>query len=195
MPGLRVLVGLRDGGVRLVRARRARRPRTCRRSSRACRAPARAGARGTAASAATAGRRRGRRPGSRSPARGETSCIDQRHREDRRQVRRARRAGRSAGSAAAAARPGRSGSRLTQCVGMASSPRTNFVGLAHGREPTPRTRKEGGPPRWSGATALRLQRRAGVGGREELPGAGAERNGCNPDRANLGATLRDLAIS
>ena len=67
-------------------SRRARRPRTCRRSSRACRAPARAGARGTAASAATAGRRRGPASGIAIIGSGETSCIDQRHREDRRQV-------------------------------------------------------------------------------------------------------------
>ena len=72
---LLVVVGLRDGGVRLVRAGRARRLRTCSRCGRAYRAPSPGGARGSAASAARAGRSRAPRPGSSMKRSCETSCL------------------------------------------------------------------------------------------------------------------------
>ena len=63
-----VVVGLGDGGVRLVRAGRRDRPRTCSRCARACRARAPGAARDRAASGATACRSRAPRRGSRSRA-------------------------------------------------------------------------------------------------------------------------------
>ncbi len=151
--------------------------------------------------------------------------------------------------------PGRSGSRLTQCVGMASSPRTYFVGSlirtslrpnGRGGEATARRRGaervrryspsvisscgrlqsmyssggvivgstlpvrpwarlgatlptwgaeirregEGGPPRWSGAAALKLCNGQQTSGRERnCPGP--ERRERGPSwRSNLGVTLR-----
>ncbi len=128
-PGLGVLVGLRDRGVRLVRTRRGRRPRTCSRCARGCRAPARAGARGTAASGATACRRRGPARGSRSrarpkpPAGSAPSGTAAPGRPDRR----------VAGCLDAAVADGgspdlaMSAIRLTQCVGMSRSSSTNLT--------------------------------------------------------------------
>ena len=66
-------------------SRRARRPRTCNRCARGCRAPARAAAREAAASAATACRPRAPRRGSRSRARPRPPARSA-HREQRRQV-------------------------------------------------------------------------------------------------------------
>ena len=102
-PGLGVVVRLRHGGVRLVRAGRRDAlvlvvdPR--RRAERLLQ-PVRPVQRATAA---TAGRRRAPRPGCRCTARSITSCRISVHREQRRQVVRARPAVRCPGAAAAAA--------------------------------------------------------------------------------------------
>ena len=124
--GLRVLVRLRDRGVRLVRARRARRPRTCSRCAPAYRAPAPGGARGRAASGARACRPRAPPRGSRSPAR---------RRPPAGSATRGRSPAGPAGPAGSfvcgfsggSGSPGRSAIRLTQCVGIRSSVSRNFV--------------------------------------------------------------------
>ena len=72
---LLVVVRLRHRGVRLVRAGRRRRPRTCSRCAPAYRAPSPAGAPDTAATAATAGTRRAPRRGCRCSDRSLTSCA------------------------------------------------------------------------------------------------------------------------
>ena len=127
-PGLGVLVRLGDGGVRLVRARRPRRPRTCSRCAPGCRARARAGGRGTAASGATACMPRGPARESRSRARPRPpggSAPSGRSASGRRD----RRAAWSRGGAAGAAVAGSAMSaiRLTQCVGIAGSSSTNLT--------------------------------------------------------------------
>ena len=61
------------------------------------------------------------------------------------------------------------------------------VGLAVDEE-------EGGPPRWSDAAALKLERPAGVGERGTFPGP--ERRNCvKPVSTTLGAACGNLAIS
>ena len=135
-------------------SRRARRPRTCSRSAPAYRARPPGAARGTAASGARACRPRGRPRGSRPRARRDL-LQDQRHREDRRQVvgpgGRASCRGCSGGSGS----PGRSGSRLTQCVGIASSVSRNFVCVsAMAGQPYPPPMATRGP-----TTARRWNRR------------------------------------
>jgi hypothetical protein len=53
---------------------------------------------------------------------------------------------------------------------------------------------EGGPPRWSDAAALKLERPAGVGERGTFPGP-ERRNWGKPVNRTLGAACGNLAIS
>ena len=119
-------------------SRPARRPRTCSRCAPASRARPRGAGRGTAASGATAGRRRGPASGISTSGSAETSCSMSAIGKI------GVRSGGPAGSivpgcSGGSGSPGRSGSRLTQCVGIRSSVSRNFVGArrAHGADPNP----------------------------------------------------------
>ena len=127
--GLRVLVRLRHGGVRLVRAGGRDALVLVVDVRRAYRARAPGAGRGTAASGATACRPRAPPRGSRSRARARPpagSAPSGRSARGRGGPAGCFVPGCSGGSGA----PGRSGSRLTQCVGIRSSVRRNFVGAS-----------------------------------------------------------------
>ena len=124
--GLLVRVGLRDRAVRLVRARPARRPRTCSRCARAYRARARAGGRGRAAS----GRHSlyASRTGSGISTSGSAETSWPMISIGKIGVRSSGPAGCMVpGLSGGSGSPGRSGSRFTQWVGMRSSVSVNFV--------------------------------------------------------------------
>ena len=71
------------------------------------------------------------------------------------------------------------------------SPWGHLVYRAWGK---PYGEEEGGPPRWSDAAALKLERPAGVGERGTFPGP--ERRNCvKPANGTLGAACGNLAIS